>query len=923
MLWLSANGLVLISTVLASVERNNAKLEEFYNPIESRSSNQFLNSTSLSDSMNHISVTYGSKPDENSKLPSVKEIPFVEDFHIVSHRQKRSEDEKNKKKYFNDTISCCISRYSCSMRACSDVVGFSDMNLHCYCDALCQAMNDCCHDYPSKCSEQYFRSLPKDQIIDLWTCVQFGSANPAVWMKTNCSQSWSDSDVYSHCINAPETLNSSTYREFLPVVGADNITYRNKHCAKCNYQNDFEFWLVDVSLDFEPTGLQNIGELIDFSIKYYGQPLENYVVPKKGQPRRYCIKAVSQCSPENTKHLKTQDCLTGDVAIVSSRDGKCLYKNKACAACNGLTDTVCGPLSMESLDCSQDTPTGMRIPNKLLPKIDFSMTINFRNSGSRSGFFFSPVCLSKVYDYYLKKCVDEEDIVPPVDALLDKYRVAVWFKDTAERNYSSVNVRDVLSQSLSDVPRKNIFKATINKLLVSHLLTFDVQLTLMQIFQLSKNYSESKQCSSRSCKIEKFLRPFTHSFSLLLGSNLVQVVKTSFRRLACAGLQTFNVSEYFQIGEDGTIYVNRTKRIYTREDYFESDSSDGVIKVCKKQVPEGCAGVQREYEQSEFEVRGDLSLYHNGKRRLYPFNEYTVSNNSILICEKPNKTTMDMIREYLTWIGLCLSILSLIIVLVTYGLFSKLRTVPGKNIVNLAISLLLFDILWCLRSIASVSRPLCVTAASVLHYLILVSLLSMSMIAHDTLRMFTDPIGHQRKVSLHKYHARILLIWSMSLIFLALCTVLWKVNFLDIEYNDVCWIGGRHQVIVLFAPVCITMTFNCSCFMKSILEMRKLERNGQMLHSQKQEKRSFFIHLKISTLIGLGWTFSFFAVTFPSVSVLWYIFIVFTSFQGVYILLAFVCNQKILTMYVHLWHDKPRHDHQRTRFSRQYSTTAI
>jgi hypothetical protein len=76
--------------------------------------------------------------------------------------------------------------------------------------------------------------------------------------------------------------------------------------------------------------------------------------------------------------------------------------------------------------------------------------------------------------------------------------------------------------------------------------------------------------------------------------------------------------------------------------------------------------------------------------------------------------------------------------------------------------------------------------------------------------------------------------------------------------------------------------------------MRKLEKNGQMLRAQRQEKSSVFIYIKISTVLGLGWASIFIAVLFPEFS---YLFVVLTAFQGVYIFMAFVCKRNVLTLY--------------------------
>ena len=878
MLWFSVKLSLFILTVWGNVKENAARLEGFYRFNENRPLEEFRDST-----ISMRSRSSENQDDDSPELLSLKRPRVIQDFRFG--REKRA----------STMIKCPTNSLSCSKRACDDLVS-SRSGKTCYCDRLCQAMDDCCYDYTSACNRSNEKRPTKDEITSIWSCVKLYESHNAVWMKTNCRKSWSNNDIYFRCVHAPSKLNSSTYHEFIPVVGVDNVTYRNQYCAKCNNQNEFDFWHLNLSLKFRPAGsVQSIGDLLNFLVKNYDDALEKNVLPNEEQPRRYCVQPESKCRHGYIGKGK-KECLSGRVAIVQSKNDRIIYKNKGCAYCNEQFDVVCGGSVVN--DC---------VGPIILESRDFSMTVNFRDDESKSGFFFSSNCDSRIYDYHLMKCASKDDILPPVDALLDKYRVAVWFKSKQNWNSGSLNITLILSKSLQDVSISNIFKTTIQQISTDvYLLSFDVKLSSRQTLRISKTNPGYKQNGTGTYNVEKFLQPFTQSFPFLLGDTFVDVIKSSFRRLACVGLQTLYPSDYY-VGNNEAIYVNKTMKVYSREEYFTNDSSDGVVKVCEKQLPHGCHGVYRKYKQSEFKVTNNLSLFHIRSGKTYQYNDYSHDNNTILICQEVRKDgDMDIVREYLSWIALCLSIFSLIIVLITYTLFSELRTVAGMNLMNLCISLLLFNVFWLVRPEPAQVRSLCVTMAAIIQYLILVSLLSMSTIAHDTLHMFTDPIGYQRGHTSRKYFVRLFLIWLTPLFFVALCLILWRVNILDIEYNDHCWSGGRHQVIVVFVPVCIMTTYNSVCFVISVLEMRKLERNSQMLRSQKEGKKSFIIHVKISTLFGLGWTFSFVYASFSSVSVFSYLFIVFTGFQGFYILLAFVCNKKVLMLYRNLWRGNNR-----------------
>lgn len=217
-----------------------------------------------------------------------------------------------------------------------------------------------------------------------------------------------------------------------------------------------------------------------------------------------------------------------------------------------------------------------------------------------------------MYDHHLKACVDPNDIVAPIHAVLDKYRIAIWFFSP----YSTCNMPNIsdLQKCFTDVEPANIFNAKFEIVEEGmHMVKFDVQLTSKQSIEMLKNYSQSEANYDSSTayfySIVKFIKPFTRRFSLFLGSKIVKVIKTTSRQLGCFGLQVFNTSDYTKLEHD-MINVHKTNRNYTRDRYFKVNSSEGLIKVCEKQLPSNCAGFYVEYDEDDFEVRTNLSLSH-------------------------------------------------------------------------------------------------------------------------------------------------------------------------------------------------------------------------------------------------------------------------------------------------------------------------
>ena len=87
-----------------------------------------------------------------------------------------------------------------------------------------------------------------------------------------------------------------------------------------------------------------------------------------------------------------------------------------------------------------------------------------------------------------------------------------------------------------------------------------------------------------------------------------------------------------------------------------------------------------------------------------------------------------------------MSMLSLVLLLITYVLFAELRNVPGKIIINLAISLLLYQSVF-FSAVKNDDPDTCFAVAVLLHFFVLSSFTWMNVMAYDVRRTFTNAAG--------------------------------------------------------------------------------------------------------------------------------------------------------------------------------------
>ena len=207
--------------------------------------------------------------------------------------------------------------------------------------------------------------------------------------------------------------------------------------------------------------------------------------------------------------------------------------------------------------------------------------------------------------------------------------------------------------------------------------------------------------------------------------------------------QTVNVGKrktavHYEDCKDGFIYdpfVNECRRAFKKPSFLNGNTAFATNK--------SCTFIKLNSSKATVFVNGTLWVESHGKT--YSKKHYFVNGSSIFICtnftkQYPKESELAFSSpvttlQILTYTGGAISIVSLMVLLITYMKLQELRTLPGKNLMNLACALLLYHLCYFLTGQVGIQRA-CATIAVSLHYCFLASFAWMGVLAFDMTRTF-------------------------------------------------------------------------------------------------------------------------------------------------------------------------------------------
>ena len=326
-----------------------------------------------------------------------------------------------------------------------------------------------------------------------------------------------------------------------------------------------------------------------------------------------------------------------------------------------------------------------------------------------------------------------------------------------------------------------------------------------------------------------------------------------------------------------------------------------------------CDGVQIPLNNSEFQLLDDNKtvLFHDEV-----FNIIGYIDNLPIICTNfsENGTLYRNITLYfysypaafsiLTYVGCSLSLIGCMFVLLTYTLFSELRTLPGKILMNLSATILATCIYFLIGIplFALVEKQeFCQTTAIILHWLVLCQFSWMTIMSYELVRTIirgtqlkpVKPNNAKRRTLL----AYMFIGWGLPTAITGVCVIVnYTTEYIHYGKEGFCWIEHADSVYVVFmAPIAISIILNGITFSVTAYLLFRAWRSQAKL--QKKNSTSYFrIYLSVFSITGLTWIFGFVAIISRG-DWAWYLFIIFTSTQGFTICAAFVFTHKVVSLY--------------------------
>ncbi|ESO98106.1 hypothetical protein LOTGIDRAFT_143123, partial [Lottia gigantea] len=254
----------------------------------------------------------------------------------------------------------------------------------------------------------------------------------------------------------------------------------------------------------------------------------------------------------------------------------------------------------------------------------------------------------------------------------------------------------------------------------------------------------------------------------------------------------------------------------------------------------------------------------------------------------------DVILWYVTIVCISLSMISLVLVIITYLVFGEMRTQPGINNLTLSCNLFLAQLVLMVGFDKTNQVTLCKVLGMTTHFLWLSMLFWMNICSYHMLKVFvfskfvihsSNRILKQSIIySIYGYGTPIL-IMTTTIVANVIAT-----SGSHLGYGgDICYLSSKLLALYAFViPLCFVIVSNVTSFVWTVITIHRVKQVGK----QSGERNNVYIYLKLSVVTGVFWTISLMSNFVDSI-VLDYISVILNGSQGVFLLWSFVLNKSV------------------------------
>ena len=266
--------------------------------------------------------------------------------------------------------------------------------------------------------------------------------------------------------------------------------------------------------------------------------------------------------------------------------------------------------------------------------------------------------------------------------------------------------------------------------------------------------------------------------------------------------------------------------------------------------------------------------------------------------------------EYnITVTGDVVSLVFLMALFFTYILNKDLQTSYGKCVICLSVHTMQVSLFQVIALHSKHIGPLCKAMAVLLHWDYLAMFVWMAVISTDLYLTFSNLRPIARKLQERRFKSYFCLAESVSALSIVTCVIIDfgpNKSYIGYGLRNACFVASYWANLFAFVvPVGLILTINSFLLSYTLYAIRMRQRKSRTLFSNDSRTRNkrdsglgfVVMTLKLSTLLGLGWVLAFIGNATNSLWIL-YLFVVISSFQGLFTFVAFCCNRRVLKFYL-------------------------
>uniref|UniRef100_A0A4D5RHC9 Putative g protein-coupled receptor n=1 Tax=Ixodes scapularis TaxID=6945 RepID=A0A4D5RHC9_IXOSC len=355
-------------------------------------------------------------------------------------------------------------------------------------------------------------------------------------------------------------------------------------------------------------------------------------------------------------------------------------------------------------------------------------------------------------------------------------------------------------------------------------------------------------------------------------------------------------------------YVLRDGKCFLLDDYdLSAAASDGPNGTTLSAQFLGCR--KTVLDKGEYLLRPNGNLYAPRYDRDFTPGNFKLgaADSRALVCVVFNASNeiskFSAQMGYVSAVGLGVSISCLVAHLAVFALVPDVRNLSGRNLASLALSLLAAYLCFLLGQLGEVGAQACQALGVTTYYFFLASFFWMSAMAFDvwrTLRVATRELRVSSGSQWRRFFVYCVASWFLPAVVVGLAV------FFDARSTGIpedfrplfgrhgCWFGQRKALLVFFAgPAAALMLVNVILFASTAVMVIGSTKTS-VKRSGSAARRNFSLYVRLSVMMGLSWTLGLVA-GYLDIEVLWYLFVVLNTLEGLFIFVAFSCTHKVGT----------------------------